>query len=1442
MKPISIIGLVTTVLLSACGDPPPPELSAPLESRVELAAGEVWLVADGKKDRLITGMMLPEDSRISVGEGGRALVRLSSGAGIFLRAGTEVVLSGGSFRVIEGEIWADVPDDDGELGRFDAGEVSVTASGAGFDLGIEGGRVSVYVARGLAVLAAPGGRVEIQSGERGSAEGKGAPVVEAVAFWEDWTGGMADRRLVAGAGGDGRGRIYGIDPARPGAEPQELQIMSQRVGVIIRDGIARTTVDQRFFNPTGDPLEGWYWFTVPEDASVERFAIEVDGALVEGEMIERKQAAAAYEEAVRQAFDPALLEWVDGRSFRARIYPVPAVGERRVVLSYTQILPMVDRTQRYVYPMGSGDETRIQEFSLEVDLGDEGKEMEISALQDALIDEDGSLVTMRRSGYAPRSDFLLEMRREEKPDPMRICRYSSGGEEADYVLMRYSPEVEWDGVEKVAGDVVVVLDTSAGGDDSERQIRSDFVEAVLRALSGGDRFAVVAADLVPRVIYPKDGLSPAGEKEVAAALEGLAEISSAGATDLGQMFNKALELVHESVQPAVIYIGDGRATVGETTNDELAERLRRSMGDSRARLFTVAVGDDANHSLLERLAKVGGGRMFRVESPEETVQEAIRLAGLVKTPTITDLRVDAGAGLDQVFTAAEGKVSEGEEIILLARTHHALPDEITVHGRLAGKDFERKYESDVEEGSDQAYIARLWARMYLQRLMGEGIEESRGAIISLGITYALMTPLTSFLVLERDEGQRHRGEEGQRGKRDEAPGDKAYAIRGPVDNPDPGMAMPAAKEAASSTGILGALGDGESFGYGGLGLQGTGRGGGGEGDGSIGLGNLNTIGHSGSGGTGSGYGRGAGGLGGRSAQPPRVKAGAADVKGSLSKEVIRRIVHRHINEVKYCYERELAGQPGLEGLASVKFIISPTGTVQMAAISRSTIGNVAVENCLTRAVQRWTFPTPEGNGIVIVTYPFQFASGDGAQPEPEPEPEPVARPAPQPVMEVAAGNPYEAAVRSPFTKTVCSDASRRPLSHRRALWMRRLAAASGAPDLARIFYEAGARCELETWRDRAALLDLLEGRLRTPEDVSTLIGALGSHPTFAGYLRRRILRRSLDPELAAGIYFGSAVDWVAVRRGLAALKTDDARLAKVREALESRPDDPVGRGLLVEVLTAANETGEAMAVALRLRRDGMAGPSVMKILCDLQAETGLEEEARRSCSELVEFNPEDPVARRQLGDLFLRHRWYEAAYRQFNTLVSGDGNDGKDPVALLRLAAAAAGMGKTDEALRLERKVASGEGEPGPDDPRLWARLLTAARLCEMILGAKAANEAEKAQVLERELKRAGVTTERGTLHILVWEDLEAALRLTAKVGGADLQLSNRVSAPTVGMAMIDLGSSPPDGATLEVNVGGGVQRRGVGFTLYTILWDGKAFSIQAQKGEIPAGETEITL
>jgi hypothetical protein len=164
---------------------------------------------------------------------------------------------------------------------------------------------------------------------------------------------------------------------------------------------------------------------------------------------------------------------------------------------------------------------------------------------------------------------------------------------------------------------------------------------------------------------------------------------------------------------------------------------------------------------------------------------------------------------------------------------------------------------------------------------------------------------------------------------------------------------------------------GDNFGMGGLGMRGTGRYGGGDAVGTVGVGHL---------GTGEAARRAPGAAVGsnlrRESRVPSVHSGPVEVRGSLSKEVIRRVIHRNLAQVRFCYEQGLAKRPDLAGRVSIQFMIAPSGAVQQAVVAHNALGSAETAECMALAVRRWNFPAPDGGGYVTVTYPFMFEQSE----------------------------------------------------------------------------------------------------------------------------------------------------------------------------------------------------------------------------------------------------------------------------------------------------------------------------------------------------------------------------------------------------------------------------------------------------------------------------------
>jgi TonB family protein len=96
------------------------------------------------------------------------------------------------------------------------------------------------------------------------------------------------------------------------------------------------------------------------------------------------------------------------------------------------------------------------------------------------------------------------------------------------------------------------------------------------------------------------------------------------------------------------------------------------------------------------------------------------------------------------------------------------------------------------------------------------------------------------------------------------------------------------------------------------------------------------------------------------------------------RDLVLKVVKRHQNEIRFCYESELSKNPGLAGKVTVAWTIGASGAVESAQIAESGLSNADVEACIVQRVRRWNFPEPSGGQEVAITFPwvFQTAGSD----------------------------------------------------------------------------------------------------------------------------------------------------------------------------------------------------------------------------------------------------------------------------------------------------------------------------------------------------------------------------------------------------------------------------------------------------------------------------------
>ena len=539
-----------------------------------------------------------------------------------------------------------------------------------------------------------------------------------------------------------------------------LTIGYHKVTVDIRDQIARTVVEESFVNHTKSQLEGVFFFPLPEDASISGFGMWIGDELVEADVVEKQRAREIYETILREKRDPGLLEWTGGNIFKARVFPIFPHSEKRIRITYTQVLPMKSGKYRYSYALQSEmlQQNPLRELALDVRVHSAQKVQGISCpTHGARIDmaEHSGHVEFSAEEYTPDRDFEVVVETASEDEGIVVIPHRRG-EDGYFVLMLSPPGGEKSDRRLVPDgkplDFVLLADTSASMDSGQRENQAAFIDSMLGTLGPDDTFNLLACDVKCRV-FEKKSVSATG-KNTEAALEFLAGIDSLGWSDLDSSLKQAFALAGPDTN--LVYVGDGIVTTGDGDAVALANRLKRMYKGKSFTCHSVATGSAFEAVVMNAIASLGGGGFRRIQGPDGSASAAMALLEDVAKPSLKNIKVEfRGFQVARVYPEELANIPAGTQQILTGRylpQGKSVQAEVVITGDLNGQ--KRTFKSElVLPGGDEgnSFIPRLWARMHLDRLLLQGRSKGiKDEIIGLSEEYKIMTPYTSFLVLESD--------------------------------------------------------------------------------------------------------------------------------------------------------------------------------------------------------------------------------------------------------------------------------------------------------------------------------------------------------------------------------------------------------------------------------------------------------------------------------------------------------------------------------------------------------------------------------------------------------------------------------------------------------------------------------------------------------------------
>lgn len=554
--------------------------------------------------------------------------------------------------------------------------------------------------------------------------------------------------------------------------PVNLPVKSINIDTKIEGQVATTKIVQVFENRTGFTLEGIYFFPLPENASVEGFAIWENGKRLTGEVRSREEARKIYDRIVRSMMDPGLLEYAGKDLFQATIFPIPANSEKKLELTYSQILGADSGTVSYVYPLGTGkavwnraaigrDPAGSQQFGtvagrIEINAKEPLRNIYSPSHKIDVNSSGGNRAVVSFETKGDPNDFRLFYGLSRAEFGLSLITYREAGKDGYYLLM-VSPN---EGLEEkaVAKDVIFVLDTSGSmQDDGKLEKARPALNFGIRSLNQGDRFNVISFSGEEHVM--ETGLLEATDANKRRGVEFVANLKANGGTNIDGALQAALAQFDGRERPKMlVLLTDGLPTAGESDVDKIVSNVREKNVDG-LRLFPFGVGYDVNTRLLDKLGSENAGLAGYVEPKEDLEIKVSSFFNKVNSPVLSDVEIDYGpVSIEKNYPRELSDIFRGAQSVIIGRYRNQSDlDDVTI--RLSGMFGGSRRSFGFEKLDfplrtlEHDFLPRLWASrrvgwlMEQIRINGES-KELKDEIVDLGTRYGIVTPYTSYLATD----------------------------------------------------------------------------------------------------------------------------------------------------------------------------------------------------------------------------------------------------------------------------------------------------------------------------------------------------------------------------------------------------------------------------------------------------------------------------------------------------------------------------------------------------------------------------------------------------------------------------------------------------------------------------------------------------------------------
>jgi Ca-activated chloride channel family protein len=566
------------------------------------------------------------------------------------------------------------------------------------------------------------------------------------------------------------------------------------VDLIVSGPTARARITQIFHNPTEGWVEAVYVYPLPEGGAVDTLRMVIGDRVVVGDIRERREARAIYEEAKAAGRKATLLEQerpnlftnavanigpgetvlvqieyqepvrqsADVFSLRVPLVVAPRYNPAPVVQTVdfaqgqgwgTASDPVPDR-DRIAPPVLDPREGPVNPVSITVRLAAGFPLGEVKSPHHGVRIEGGANDTRTiklAEGPVPADrDFELTWTPAATSAPaVGLFRERVG--DADYVLAFVTPPALRQAEERRPREIVFVIDNSGSmGGTSMTQAKASLLYGLDR-LNPADRFNVIRFDDTMDVLF-SDAV-PALPENLGRAKSFVSALQARGGTEMLPAMKAALSDTRPgdgTYLRQVVFLTDGAIGNEQQMLDSIAAMRGRS------RVFMVGIGSAPNSFLMTRAAEIGRGTFTHIGSVTQVEERMRALFEKLESPAVTNLSASFSEGGADATPAVLPDLYRGEPLVLAAKVA-SLAGTLEVKGRAGERPW--TVTLPLANAAEGKGLSKLWARRKIadaevaRTLRRTTLEEADKAILALALDHHLVTRLTSLVAVDRTPGR-----------------------------------------------------------------------------------------------------------------------------------------------------------------------------------------------------------------------------------------------------------------------------------------------------------------------------------------------------------------------------------------------------------------------------------------------------------------------------------------------------------------------------------------------------------------------------------------------------------------------------------------------------------------------------------------------------------------